>query len=132
MVASFDGHLKGTAVQRRILSLSLSALSQRQHLCASDACIMMRRNGFVVMLNEKEKETSLSAGYPLCAGAHERKISPSIWHILEDDLLPAQILAIKRPLQQRYPNAEIRYDCRENDVLWFVCQMEDAATMVGG
>ena len=52
-------------------------------------------------------------------------------HILEDDLLPAQILAIKRPLQQRYPNAEIRYDCRENDVLWFVCQMEDAATMVG-
>ena len=129
MVASFDGHLKEQLFSGEYFRFHCP----RCHCDSTYAHPMLyydAQKRFVVMLNEKEQETSFQPDI-LCVQVHTSEDFAEHLHILEDDLLPAQILAIKRPLQQRYPNAEIRYDCRENDALWFVCQMEDAATMVG-
>ena len=121
MVASFDGHLKEQLFSGEYFRFHCP----RCHSDSTYAHPMLyydAQKRFVVMLNEKEQETSFQPDI-LCVQVHTSEDFAEHLHILEDDLLPAQILAIKRPLQQRYPNAEIRYDCRENDALWFVCQM---------
>ncbi len=85
---------------------------------------------FVLMLNEQPQDTSFSSEI-LCVQVHTAADFSQQLRILDDGYLPSQIFALTKRLQQRYPDAQFRYDGDENDVLWFSCHREQGTSFVG-
>ena len=129
-VASFDSRLKEQLYSGEYFRFRCPRCGQRSEY-AHPMLYYDPGKRFVLLLNEENQTVRFDPDI-LCVQTHTAEDFKEQLHILEDGLIPEEIARIKELLLQKNPEAHYRYDCFENDVLWFLCIREEGQGIIGG